>query len=63
MVTDGLLGYAQEVYNSGRMHINRSVLSKSLTPLSGEWNRHLGGGRFWHLLPRRFNNSFNLRYY
>lgn len=61
---DGPLGYAQEIYNSGTMKINTSVLKNAnLNPLWSEWSKAIGGSRFFHTLPMRFNNRVNLKFY
>ncbi len=59
LAADGPIGYAQEIYNSGRLHIALSDLRKA-NPLWFEWSTKIGGSKWFHLIPRRFSNPFNL---
>ncbi len=49
---DGPIGYAQEIYNSGRMNISRSVMQRTQ---GYDW---LIKGSLRHNIPRRFNHTY-----
>jgi RHS repeat-associated protein len=49
---DGPTGYAQEIYNAGRMHIYRHSLKSN--PLWSIWDQYKGS-KWKYLLPLRFN--------
>jgi RHS repeat-associated protein len=64
LTADGPLGYAQEIYNAGRLHINPSILKpQQLNPLYSIWNGNRYGWKLFHLLPRRFNTGTILKFY
>jgi hypothetical protein len=60
LVTDGPLGYANEIFNAGKLHIKSQFLMPQYNPLCSEWNR---GFKWFYLIPRRFNNPVILRWY
>lgn len=63
--TDGPLGYAQEIYNSGKMHISPSFLKSAVNnnPLYRIWNSSKYGSKLFYALPRRFSTHVNLKFY
>ena len=65
LLEDGPLGYAQEIYSSGRLHISRSFLrsSQSNNPLFGLWNSSKNGSKFLFSLPLRFQHNVYLKMY
>jgi hypothetical protein len=64
LTADGPLGYAQEIYNAGRLHINPSILKpQQLNPLYSIWNGNRYGWKLFHLMPRRFNTGTILKFY
>lgn len=50
--TDGPLGYAQEIYNAGRLHIGIGALQPQYNPLWSQW----GWSKIFHTIPMRFGN-------
>ena len=53
-----LSGYANSIYNSGKLKINHQVLRQN--QLWSEWNR---GFKWYYTTPRRFVSPVNLRWY
>ncbi len=63
LVADGPLGYAQEIYNAGKMKIGLKALNTD-NPLWNEWSRPLGQGRKWsYVIPMRFQNKAIMKWY
>ena len=58
LVTDGPLGYANEIYNAGKLHIKPKFLAPQYNPLWSEWNKS-----WFYLTPNRFTNPVNLLWY
>jgi RHS repeat-associated protein len=63
--TDGPNGFAQEIYNSGRLHLKPSFLRSSINsnPLYNLWNPNYHGWRAQYILPRRFSPKVSLKFY
>lgn len=57
---DGPLGYANEIYNAGILHINPNVFTNGFNPLWDEWNKKW---LFYYLLPKRFQQKTVVRLY
>lgn len=61
---DGPLGYSQEIFNSGKMHISPSTIRPvNMNPLYSIWNGPKYGSKLFYMLPRRFNIKVKLRFY
>lgn len=60
LIEDGPLGYANEIFNAGRLHINPQTLNSSQNYLWPEWNK---GFKWGYLYPRRFTNLVKIQYY
>jgi len=60
LVTDGPLGYANEIFNAGKLHIKSQFLAPNYNPLWSEWNK---GFKWYYLAPRRYNSPVTLRWY
>ena len=59
---DGPLGYAQEIYNAGKMKIGISTLNSVDNPLWSQWNKGWLN-KILYTVPARFNNKVILKYY
>jgi RHS repeat-associated protein len=58
---DGPIGYAQQIYNSGRLHLSGEVLtSERLNPLWKEWSK---GWKLFYTIPQRFVSPVIIKYY
>lgn len=56
----GPLGYANEIFNAGKLHIKSQFLAPNYNPLWSEWNK---GFKWYYLAPRRYNSPVTLRWY
>lgn len=60
LVTDGPLGYANEIFNAGKLHIKSQYLAPRYNPLYSRWNKGL---KIFYLAPRRYTSPVTLRWY
>lgn len=65
LFVDGPLGYAQEIYNSGNLHLSPSFLKSAANnnPLYSIWNSSKYGSKLFYSLPRRFSSNVTLKFY
>lgn len=60
LATDGPLGYANEIFNAGKLHIKSRFLKPQYNPLWSEWKKCC---KWSYLLHKRYNNFVTLNWY
>lgn len=60
LVTDGPIGYANEIYNAGTLNIKAQYLAPNYNPLWSEWSK---GFKWFYVAPQRYVSPVKLFYY
>ena len=60
LVTDGPIGYANEIFNAGRLNIKVQYLAPNYNPLWSEWNK---GFKWLYTTPQRYTSPVKLHFY